>query len=477
MPPTTILPRRPAAGLLALAAAVMTVLALALASQASAAPATLNVNPVTGQDTNPGTAAQPLKTLGTALKLAAPGATVKLAAGVYGPGFSGDQFPAGGLVVPAGVTIDGGGPDGSPGATLLGPGSGVGLNLDGDATVRNLVWGGQGFGIGVLAKQGTQSLSNLFIGMGRGARGPAGGGVDANGGVLLRGTAQATLTKSTIFLLAGNATGVSVNEQARLTMDGGAITGGDQPNCETNAFGIELNQSAQATVRNMNAPGFHNIAGTALRMAGTSKATLSEIGIGRALTPGCASRPSVTVDGAAALTVLHTVMQQATGGGPPTPGTAIAMGSSAPLALLGTTTAGISISGYTTGVDVRGAGSVTANSTNFDLCKVCLDAQSATGPVTVTNSFFGAGGSDSIGLAAPSPKVRGTEFDGNGTGIVITGPSADLGTASSPGNNAFRNNRITGVQVEDRSASRALPSAACALRRTCCMREPANRRV
>src|SRR3954471_5979749 len=94
---------------------LLTILALSLAAQASAAPGTLNVDAAAGNDANPGTAAQPLKTLGRGLKLAVAGTTVKLAPGVYGPGFSGDQFPAGGVTVPAGVTVDGGGPGGSLG--------------------------------------------------------------------------------------------------------------------------------------------------------------------------------------------------------------------------------------------------------------------------------------------------------------------------------------------------------------------------
>jgi Protein of unknown function (DUF1565) len=331
------------------------------------------------------TAAQPLKTLARGLKLAGAGTTVKLAAGGYGPGFSGDQFAAGGLVVPAGVTIDGGGPDGSPGATLLGPGSGVGLNLAGSATVRNLVWGGQGFGVGLVATRGKQTLSNLFIGMGRGATGPVGGGATANGGVFLRGSAQTTLKNSTIFLLGGGATGVSANEQARLTMDGGTITGGDQANCRTDAFGIKLAQSAQATLKNVNNPGLQNLAGTALSMRDTSKATLSESVMLRDLTAGCDARPSVTVDNSAALTLLHSVVQQGSTGSQAIVGAGIVTTSDAPLALLSATT----VSGYATALDVFAAKrSLALDRASFTRCGVCVDARFAKGPVTVTNSSF-----------------------------------------------------------------------------------------
>jgi hypothetical protein len=56
-----------------------------------------------------------------------------------------------------------------------------------------------------------------------------------------------------------------------------------------------------------------------------------------------------------------------------------------------------------------------------------------------------------VGLIAPTPRVRNTEFNGNHTGIVITGSGADLGTASDPGDNAFGNNLLgTAVQIDDR---------------------------
>jgi hypothetical protein len=150
-------------------AATLAAAAVALAPAANAQASTINVNLVTGTDTNSGTATKPLKTLTKALSKARAGDTVRLAGGGYGPGASGDQFPQSGLPVRAGLTIEGATDGGFPVATLLGPGSGAALNLAGNATVRNLAWGGQGFGIGLFAKQGTQTLSNLFIGMPPGA--------------------------------------------------------------------------------------------------------------------------------------------------------------------------------------------------------------------------------------------------------------------------------------------------------------------
>jgi hypothetical protein len=437
-------PRRRAP--LALAAAALAAALLALASPAGAAAKTLNVNPVTGKDTNSGTATKPLKTLGKALSKSVAGDTVRLAGGGYGPGASGDQFPQSGLPVPAGVTIEGATDAGFPIATLLGPGNGAALNLAGNATVRNLTWGGQGFGIGLYAKQGTQTLSNLFIAMPPGASATI-DGIPLDGGIFLRGTAQASLKDSKIFLLSGDATGVNANEQARFTMDGGTITGGDQPNCRTGAFGIELNQAAQATLTNITTPGFQNLAGSALRMTGTSKATLGHSLLLRALPTGCQPRPTIDVNGSAALTTqTATQLVQNTSDGSKV-GTGIQMGSSAPLNLQG------SVGGYGRGLQVvaGGTGSLTLDHASLSSCQVCIDARGATGPIAITNSFLRAGinlNTPSVGLIAPSFKMRNTLVSDNNTGIMVTGPSADLGTAAESGNNTIRNNLITGVKID-----------------------------
>jgi hypothetical protein len=272
---------RPRARPMAVALAVLAagLMAATTPPNAAAAGRTLNVNPVTGSDTNPATPSQPLKALTKALNLAQSGDSVKLAAGTYGPGSSGDQFPASGLAVRSGVTIAGATDSGFPAATLIGPGSGAALNLAGDATVRNLALGGSGFGVGLFAKQGTQTLSNLLLATATG-RVAVIDGVQFSAGIVLRGTAQATLnagasqansTGSTLFVngatgvavgqqarftmrgsqikLAGSANnGVSVAEQGRFTMDGGKITGA-APNCDTDANGISLRDAAQATLK------------------------------------------------------------------------------------------------------------------------------------------------------------------------------------------------------------------------------------
>jgi hypothetical protein len=441
--------RRPRAAL-ALAAAALVAGLLALAPAASAAGKTFNVNPATGNDTNTGTATKPLKTLTKALSKAHAGDTVKLAAGLYGPGASGDQYPQSGLPVPAGVTIEGATDSGFPVATLLGPGAGAALNLAGDATVRNLIWGGQGFGIGLFAKQGTQTLSNLLIAMPPGASANV-DGLTLNGGIVLRGTAHATLnagaagantTGSSFFLNGGTA--VNALEQARFTMNGGRITGGDQPNCRTDAKGIVLRGAAQATLKDILA--FRNLAGAALSMASTAKATLGDSLIVRDLPAGCDPSPSVVLGDSASLTMERANLLQ---NGAPDRGIGIlttcdAACDRAPSASL--THRGSAISGYAKAIQAKGEGNLTLQQANLGSCHVCIDAQSASGSIAITDSNLSTGRSDiGVGIIAPTLKLRDSVVENSHTGILITGTGADLGTASDPGNNTFRGSALPGV--------------------------------
>jgi hypothetical protein len=442
---TSIPPRRWA---LALAAAALMAGLLALAGPASAAAKTLNVNPVTGKDTDSGTATKPLKTLAGALKLASSGDTVKLAGGGYGPGASGDQFPQSGLPVPAGVTIEGALDGGFPAATLLGPGGGAALNLAGNATVRNLTWGGQGFGVGLYAKQGTQALSNLFIG----TRSEATANVDGRtfaGGIVLRGTANAALnagaagantTGSTFFVNGGAA--VLAVEQAHFTMNGGRITGGDQPNCRTDAKGIVLFDAAQATLKNI-LP-FKNLAGSALGLTGTARATLSDSLIQRELPADCEPAPSVGLEGSASLTMDRANLLQ---NGTADRGIGFLTTRAATL-----TYRGGSIGGYANPIKATGEGNLTLQQANFGNCRVCVDANGATGSIAITDSKLSAGRADiGVGVIAPTLKLRNSIIETAHTGILITGPGADLGTASDPGNNTFRGSTLpgaTGVTVD-----------------------------
>jgi hypothetical protein len=454
---------------------VLTILVLALASQASAAPASLNVNPQTGQDTNPGTVTLPLKTLGKALKLAGTGVTVKLAPGGYGPGFSGDQYPAGGLVVPSGVSIVGALSGGAPTATLLGPGSGVGLNLAGNATIRNLIWGGQGFGVGLYAKQGKQTLSNLFL-----ATTAANGivnGAQFSAGILLLGTAQATSTASTFFVnartgasvqqqarltlhggqlnLADGADGVFVGDQGRLTMDGGKISGG-APNCGLDSIGVEVRDTAQATLQN--GARLENVPGFGLFMSETAKATLNGATISREAPAGCGGRASIAVRGSASLITDGATI--AAVGGQDVDG--ISAFGTATLLLKNT-----DVQGHTgIGIDVNEnekltieGGSIRGNAIGIEARTVTASPGTKNTPhITMTGASVSGNG---IGVQVDEPvlKLRDSKVIFNQTGIEIRGAvggiavgdtcvfaCVNIGFGGDPGNNNFTGNTQTAVR-------------------------------
>jgi hypothetical protein len=484
-----------------LAAALAAVL-LALASPAAAAAAkTLNVNPVTGSDANPGTATKPLKTLTKALKLARSGDTVELAGGGYGPGASGDQFPQSGLIVPAGVTIEGATDNGFPTATLLGSGSGAALNLPGSATIRNLFWGGQGFGVGLYAKQGTQTLSNLFMGTPPGATATL-DGLTLNGGIVVRGTANATLsagasgantTGSTLFINGGTgmfafeqaqltmtggeidanrSAGVRARGQARFTMDGGRIVETAGASCPEST-GIELEDAAAATLTN--SVQFRNLS-EALTAHDAAKASLVGARITKDYGPGCAGFPSVRAQDSAALS-LDGAAVQATGGDSHDVG--ISTSGHSTLALKNTVVSGHKGSGLevgqetipnanTTTPDVTiDGGSFVANGTG-----ISQPSSSGTPLIKVTGALVSQ---NDIGIRvrAPMLKLRSSKVVGNQTGIEIDGtvggipvrdtlcalPCVNLGFGADPGNNNLAAN-VVGVlfRPNDINAQSSVPA-------------------
>jgi hypothetical protein len=424
------------------------------------------VDPTSGSDANSGSETKPFKTLGKALSKARSGDTVKLAAGGYGPAAtSGEAFPASGLAVPAGVTIEGALDGGFPVSTLVGPGVGVGLNFAGDVTVRNLAVGGAGFGVGMFARQGTQTLSNIFLGVT--AQSAVVDGVTLNGGIVLRGTAQATLlagasqantTGSTIFLSGNAGTGVTLFEQARFTMNGGQITGGGV-NCRIATRGFFLRDLAEATLTNVVA---FQLAGVALDMENGSKATLTRTTIAKILPNGCTPPPSVSLSHSTSLTLRGgSRMNGGTNESTTLGGVGIQMLSDGALTIL----EGSGIGGYSTGIKVSGKGSLTMDKADFSN-HLGVDATFAQGSVTITNSRFVTNapfelspGTGTIGIIASRLKLRNSEVSSNATGILITGTGVDLGTISDPGNNTFVNNGTTSVAFGSNGAGNSIVSA------------------
>lgn len=203
---------RPAPGLPL--AQLVVALALLLAACAGPAPApSLHVNPVSGSDANPGTLAEPLKTLTHALTLAGPGHTIHLATGTYDeasgevwPTFAGLP-PAAAANVPNRVTITG---DGNL-VRLAGPigfDDKVALVFDGEATVSGVSV--MDFEVGVIVQDGaTVILEDVSV--------------SATGelGVVAMGGAELTIQDSVIAH--NEAVGLLATDDANVTLAGSEV--------------------------------------------------------------------------------------------------------------------------------------------------------------------------------------------------------------------------------------------------------------
>jgi Protein of unknown function (DUF1565) len=386
-------------------------------------PKSFFVNPTSGKDTNPGTQALPFKTLARGLSSAIAGDTMRLVSGVYSAATNGERFTNANqqVVVPAGVMILGT-PAGDFTTQLRGvAGDFVGLDLKGAATVRDLIL--VGFGTGVRATQGVQSFKNLIV--------------DKNTfGLDLSGSAKTTLVGGRLFAAQGVAIGaVRVRQQAQFIMDGGTISGSG-PNCATGVSAVSLIDAARLTMRN--GATIKDIAGVALQMQGTSKATLTSLAtIDRNFSQlsGCTPMPGVMTFDSTTLT-LKKARILSTGG---TNSIGIQPQSRGLLTLdsaqvTGHTGAGIKTFGFPR---IVASGSVFKGNTIGIDAALTKDVDLTIIRSTVTNSV--------IGIRAPFFKLRGSTVASNQIGILMTSPFTDLGQTTDPGQNFIINNSNTGV--------------------------------
>ena len=188
------------------------------------------VDPASGNDANPGSAAEPYRTLTHALSVAAAGHTIHLAAGTYNaangevwPSFAGLP-PVADANVPSGVTVTGdgnlvrlGGPAGADTETAL--------VFDGSAEVIGVSI--VGFEVGVLAVDGAVVVLDDVH-------------VEGSGeiGVMARGDAELTMRDGSIFQ--SSSMGLAAIETAVVTIEGSEIY--------QNHPGVEVSNSAAVTI-------------------------------------------------------------------------------------------------------------------------------------------------------------------------------------------------------------------------------------
>jgi hypothetical protein len=392
-------------------------------------PKSFFVNPSSGLDTNPGTKLKPFKTLARGLSTAIAGDTMRLASGTYSAG-TGERFTTGSqqVLVPAGVVIlgtpAGDFPSHQFGSHLHGSGGEIGLDFNGAATVRNVIL--SGFNTGIRATQGVQSLKSLKL-------------RENLVGLEVAGSAKATLVGSTVTLTpAVGFVGVLVRQQAQLIVDGGAVTS-PSPNCLVTMTAASLKDAARLTLKN--GATLKDIAGTALQMRGTSKATLTSFAsIKRNLIslPGCHPLPSVLTLDATSLTLRNADVVNNGGTG----SIGIDSRSSALLTL-----DSAALEGHSgVGLRAQGAFKLVASRATIRQNNIGIDAHLAPdASITVTASTVSF---NHAGIRAPFFKLRNSVVSSNDIGIVLTSPFTDLGQTFDPGNNRIAGNTVTGVNFD-----------------------------
>jgi hypothetical protein len=417
---------------------------LGLVSAAHANAATINVNPATGKDGNSGSAQKPLKTLTAALIKARSGDTINLAGGDYSQA-TGERFstvngqPT--TTVPPGVTIKGNAGGGS--ATILrGAQNQIGLLLRGNTKISEVTT--TGFGLGLEASQGTQTLSGMqFVG----------------GGIRLFGTAKATLTGQvhlepsfrvdrgqTIFSHPTGAA-ISVNDHADFTMNGGDLFGEGSngtgvPNCDTSQKGIFVSGAAHVA---LNSVLLDDLAGGALDAIGSSTADFngSRV-IAQYDSASCAPLPALRTLDFAILRVKNSHLESNLRGAT-TASDGIRALSAAVLKVTGSRIESFSGHGIVAGPR---ATSIEVSSTQLQSNVTQFDASAMSQASFILLHSDVIDNSD-LGVIAPTLVMRNTEVTRTLTAAVtITGTHADLGTASSPGLNLFTPSSNTAVKFD-----------------------------
>jgi Protein of unknown function (DUF1565) len=395
--------------------------AAAFAGAANASAATLNVEPIKGSDTFPGTAAQPLRTLAEGLSRANSGDTVKLGTGIYHEAWD-DEFGNHGLIVPKGVTIQGVADPAAGRTVLSGGGAHVGLRLLDTAKVNDVLL--SDFDDGLQANRGTPTLR----------------GVDFSASTLqLGGRVQMSVTADQPDPLATERGGaftsldgpaIRLSRGADITIDGAAISGGNTPTCDLRKVGIDATASHQVNTSHLQ---MKNLPGGALRARSSSQVEIRTTTITDAFPVGCAPAPAVSVTES----VAGTISDSHVSGDGTTGTTGIAVNDKFGLSIQGST-----VDGWTTGVKAGAIGGhVKVIRSQLRENSIGLSAAPSTA-VDVSNSRIE---NNLTGIEAGALLMRVSRVTGNlGTGVLLDGPVGDLGTIADPGANVFQGNGANG---------------------------------
>ena len=415
---TTLLAGALAAGALALGA-----------SPAHAAGATVHVSPVSGKDTNPGTATAPLRTIGRALDLAKAGDTVRLAGGRYERFTNGEiyttSFGLPRLQVPSGVTIQGEANAAVGRTVIAGAGTEVGLSLSGDATVSDVLL--TGFDRAVQADKGTQLLRGVDVTHSR---------------IKVTDTAKTTYKATVADPRKGErggiihdipGTAVTVAGDARFTMDGGVISGGGA-NCATGVQGVFSTNSGVTTLRN--GARLENLAGGGWIGASGAKFAATDSAFTMNVPSGCAPDPILDSHDFGGVTVERSTFSSNRTGLT----TAVRIDGLAKSSVNTSTIDGFSRAGILTGSKLK---TLDVLGTTIHNSFVGVNAQAS--PAAFVNVVLSRLELNGIGIKAGALRMRFSKVAVNsGGGVILNGPLANLGQVGDPGNNTMFNNGAAG---------------------------------
>jgi Protein of unknown function (DUF1565)/Bacterial Ig-like domain (group 2) len=386
-------------------------------------PSALFVNPITGDDSFAGTAAQPFKSLTHALSLVQAKQTVMLASGTYG---NGEVWP---LEVPSEVTVHA--DDGT--AILDGANVSKGLTLQNNAKLENLTV--QHFKSSVTVKDATVSLTNVKF-------------LTNFQAIALSGKAQATLTELTF---AANGTGLTMLENAQatvtkldfqsgaaginlagdsnLTLSGGVFNNlGNGCNAEA---GIVMLGASSATIS-----GVTWDAGTlvAVQLKDTAKATLSGNTFNGIKPDLCAIPASVIAGDSSSLTMTNDTIKNGSGAGVSVSGLSTVVLNE--LSVKNQTSSGVLVTG----------GTLAVNSGTFNSNPTGLEASAGT--ITILGATFSQ--NTNLGLDAKGTAIihaHSSSFTQNGVFGLRLAVAADLGSSFQPGLNTIQGNSDGGLQI------------------------------
>jgi hypothetical protein len=419
-----MLPKHARAALGAALAAALAATALSAGSASAATPVTWFVDSQAAPGGD-GTAAKPLRKIADGLDRAHPGDTVHVAGGQYSDTNEGFKNVYGEpkLRVPSGVTLEGEGDPARGRTTLVGSAGEVGLMMDGDGTVKNLLIAG--FDIGLRADRGKPTLVGVDFSRNR-------AGIDLIHSALTYKSNVADPNQGERGGIFVNLEGPAIRMRAgaSVTMQGGVIKG--KPGCDTTQRGIDAsNASVLLSVKGTR---FLNLAGGALLTGFGSQAAVDAATISNANPAGCTPAPAIRADGT--LQLKNSIVEN-TGA---RAGTAIEDHQQVSFNVTGST-----LRNWAAGIRVADPVVKNVNVTNSTIenSGLGIDARTnATAKIAVTGSKLR--GNDTA-IEAATLVLRSSELTGNPVGaVVVDGFNVDLGNSASPGNNVIKGNGILG---------------------------------